>query len=211
MRLVILGATGRIGRQATEAALRDGHEVVTLVRRADALVPRDRLEVRVGELLDDDAARAALSGSAGVIAALGPRSNTPAEAAAIEAAMRAVVAGMRAAGVRRLVTLSGAGVDVPGDGKPALDRLITRLVRRVARYVVEAKQREYEVIAVSGLDWTALRPPLVVDGSSLEYRLSSDLRPGARVQRAAVGRALVDQVADTSWVHAAPFVLPAGR
>ena len=74
----------------------------------------------------------------------------------LEVGMRNVTAAMEAAGVDRLIALSGAAVDLPGDRKPLLDRLASVLVRPFARHVVSAKQREYEIFSAAGLDWTAL-------------------------------------------------------
>jgi hypothetical protein len=82
------------------------------------------------------------------------------------------------------------------------------VVRRFARHVVGAKQREYAVLSASGLEWTALRPPLVTDGVARGYRLELKLRPGARVRRADVGQALVDQLTGPGFERAAGFVLP---
>jgi len=118
---------------------------------------------------------------------------------------------MQAEGVLRLVALSGAAVDAAEDRKPVIDRVMSVVVRRVARHVVAAKQREYEVFAGSSLEWTALRPAFVTDGPVKGYRLDLRLTPGARVTRQDVAQALVDQLADRSFIRAAPFVLPATR
>ncbi|MER3417885.1 MAG: hypothetical protein C4343_01955 [Chloroflexota bacterium] len=144
------------------------------------------------------------------MAALGPRSNTLEAERALEVGMRNLVAAMTDVGLSRLVALSGAAVDVPGDAKPAIDRVLSRFVRLVARHVVGAKQREFAVFAASDLAWTALRPPIVTDGEARGYQLSGRLRPFARVTRADVARALVDQLVDRSFIRAAPFVLPGG-
>ncbi len=85
----------------------------------------------------------------------------------------------------------------------------SRLVRIAARDVVGAKQREYDIFSASTLAWTALRPPLVIDGQPRGYLLSQRLTPGARVTRADVAQAVVDQLTDRTFVHAAPFVLTA--
>jgi hypothetical protein len=122
--------------------------------------------------------------------------------------MRTLTAAMLDVGVLRLVALSGAGVDVPGDRKPTVDRVVSRFVRIAARHVVDAKQREYAVFSTTALEWTALRPAIVGDGPARGYHLSTTLRPGARTTRADVGQALVDQLADRSFIGAAPFVLP---
>jgi len=68
--------------------------------------------------------------------------------------MRSVLAAMESVGVRRLVGLAGGAVNVPGERKPITGRITTALVRLMARNVVEAKQREFDIVRRSGLDWT---------------------------------------------------------
>ena len=211
MRIAIIGATGRIGRHAVGRALERGYEVVALSSRPHSGGQADRVAWVEGDVRDSDAVGRCIAGADAIVAAVGPRANTPDEAGAVELGMRNIVSAASEAGVRRIVTLSGAGISVPGDRKPAIDRFASGIVRRLARYVVAAKQREYEVLAASGLDWTALRPPLVIDGPAQGYRLSARLEPGARVRREDVGHALVDVLADATTIRAALFVLPPGR
>lgn len=208
MQVLILGATGNIGRLTVARALTQGHQVVALVRDPARVEMSPRLTTINGDLGDARQMLEAMNGADAVIAAVGPRANTIDDELALDAGMRNVVGTMTALGVRRLVALSGAGVDVPGDQKPWPDRIASRVVRRLAKHVVGAKQREYEVFSAADLDWTALRPPLVKDGPPVGYRLAQRLTPGARVRRADVAAALVDQVTDGSFVRAAPFVLP---
>lgn len=206
--VLILGATGRIGRIAVRRALAAGLEVRAFAGKAS---PEPGVESVVGDIRRPDDVARALAGVDAAIAALGPRANTPEAALDIETGMRNIVAAAEAAGVRRVVTLSGAGVDVPGDRKPFLDRVASAIVRRAARHVVGGKQREYEVLASTALDWTALRPPLVIDGPARGYRLDTTLQPGVRVTREDVGQALVDQLSSQAFVRGAPFVLPPRR
>ena len=208
MRVLILGATGRVGNLALARALAADHEVVALVRDPGRLDARPGLTVLGGDITDASAVGGVMRGVDAVIAAVGPRGNTIEDERALETGMRNVVTAMGDAGVRRLVALSGAGIDVPGDRKPWLDRVASRVVRRMARHVVGAKQREYEVFSAADCDWTALRPPLVTDGPARGYRLDLRLKPGARVRRADVALALVDQLTDSRFHRAAPFVLP---
>ena len=208
MRVLILGATGRVGRLTLARALAADHAVITLVRDPGRLVAGPGLTVLAGDIADASAVGRAVGGVDAVIAAVGPRANTLEDERALEAGMRNVVAAMGEAGVRRLVALSGAGIEVPGDHKPWLDRVASRIVRRMARYVVGAKQREYDVFSSADIDWTALRPPLVMDGPPQGYRLDLRLKSGVRVRRADVAAALVDQLTDNRFHRAAPFVLP---
>jgi putative NADH-flavin reductase len=206
--LTVLGSTGRIGSLVLEAAGRAGHAITVLVRKMPE-APPDGVRVIVGSLEDLEAVRQAVTGADAVIAALGPRADTAQAETDLVEGMRTLVAAMSGDRVERLVALSGAAVDVPGDRKPLLDRVASRVVHVAARHVVGAKQREFEVFSASPLAWTALRPPIVGDGAPRGYRLSEQLRPGARVTRADVAQALLDVVGDETYVRRAPFVLPA--
>lgn len=208
MQVTILGATGRIGSLVLADVLAAGHSAAILTRGSQAVPGGDRVSVIKGDIADGDAIRRAVVGSEAVVAALGPRSNSLDDELALEQGMRNLVAAMTEAGVSRLVALSGAGIDVPGDTKPLIDRVVSRFVRVAARHVVGAKQREYAVFAASDLEWTALRPAIVTDGDPRGYHLSERLRPGARVTRADIAAAIVDQLVDRTFIRAAPFVLP---
>ena len=208
MRLTILGATGRLGSQALASALAADHEIVAYVRRLQETAFPAQVTTVVGAINDGAALRRAIAGSDAVIAAVGPRSNTKVAADELAEGMGELVRAMAAGGVSRLVALSGAAVDVPGDHKPWLDRVASRGVRLVTRHVVDAKQREFDTFSMSTLAWTALRPAIVTDGEPRGYRLSEQLRPGARVTRADVAQAMVDSLADDTFIRKAPFVLP---
>ncbi len=209
MRVLILGSTGRIGATTIREVIAAGHDVVALVRAQ----PGDDTSVSylVGDVTDQDAVERAVEGTDAVIAALGPSSNTADAEETLAIGMRNLVAAMDRYDVRRLIALSGAGVDVDGDRKPLVDRIMSRVVRIFARHVVAAKQREFEIFSATDLEWTALRPPFVTDGSAVGYRLTIELAPGARVTRSDVGKALADQLASRDFIRAAPFVLPAAR
>jgi putative NADH-flavin reductase len=208
MRVSIFGSTGRIGSLVLADVLAAGHDVMVLTRRPGAVKADHRMQVIAGDIGDATAVARAIDGSEAVIAALGPRTNDPDAEEELELGMRNLVAAMAGGGVSRLIALSGAAVDVPGDAKPVVDRVVSRVVRLAARHVVGAKQREFAVFAASDLDWTALRPAIVTDGDARGYRLSERLQPGARVTRRAVAAAMVAQMHDRAHLRKAPFVLP---
>lgn len=65
--ILLLGATGRSGAAVLDGALERGWRVRALVRRPEALAPREGLEVLAGTPLDPDAVAAALTGCDAVI------------------------------------------------------------------------------------------------------------------------------------------------
>lgn len=76
----------------------------------------------------------------------------------------------------------------------------------MARNVVEAKQREYDDVSVSSLDWTMVRPPRVADGPATgRAEIGSQLH-GFRLTSGDLAPAMVDLAGSSSWVREAPYV-----
>lgn len=205
MRIALLGATGRTGRHVLTAALAQGHEVSALVRDPARLDVPAGVTVVTGDSRDATALARLVEGADAVVSALGPVKK---DATLHQDTARALVPVPQAAGVRRFVGVSGAGIDVPGDRKSARDRLISALIQRVGGAVVQDKPAEYAVWAASGLDWTLVRPPRLVDGErtgAVEHHASSSPRRTS-ITRADLAEFLVQQVTDPTYVHRAPLV-----
>lgn len=206
MKLLIIGATGTIGAAAVAAALEAGHEVTVVARSPDRLgAMRERVRVIEGDAADTALLTSAIEGQDAVISAMGS-SPDAAELDTPSRVMRAIIAAMDGAGVRRLVGLSGGAVDVPGETKRLSSRITSGLVRMLARNVVEAKQREFAVVQASDLDWTMIRPPNVVDGDPTGRVVIGPKMHGFRVSNGDVGAAMVVLAEGSDWLRQAPYV-----
>ncbi len=207
MRVAVLGATGATGRLVVDELVRRGHTVVALTRTPDRGGPEAVSWVR-GDARDPAALRDLLSGADAVVSALGPRrgDNTLHRQVA-----PLLVTAMRDAGVRRFVGVSGAGIDVPGDRKSRRDRVLSALAQRVGGDTVRDKALERQTWAGSGLDWTLVRPPRLVDRPAtgrVEHSASSSPRRTS-IPRADLAAFLADLVDRPDYVQQAPLV--AGR
>ena len=206
MKLLVLGATGDIGEAVLEAAVTAGHDVTAFVRSPDKLGDvRDRLQVIKGDLTDAAAVASAMTGTDAVISAIGS-SPDKAQLDAPATAVRLILAAMGSAGVRRFVGLAGGAVNVPGEWKPLSGRISTALVRLLARNVVEAKQREFEVVSRSDLDWTMVRPPRVVPGEPTGRVEIGPKLHGFQVTRGDLATAMVTLATGSDWLRQAPYV-----
>lgn len=205
MRVTVFGATGGIGRQVVDRALAAGHEVHALIRDPSKLTLPD-VSVTTGDLADGQAIDRAVEGSDAVIWAVGATQNKADQVELFETAARELVAAMKRHGVRRLVALSGAGITLVGEHKPIRDRLTSGLVRLLVRHVVESKRREYLVFRESGLDWTLVRPPRVVEGGPTGHLVASSTFVGARITQADLATFMVDQLGDRTYIGGAPYV-----
>ena len=210
MKVTVFGATGGIGRRVVEELLWDGHEVTVLFRDSHGLSAEVARMVRVvrGELPDGEAIDQAVEGAEAVVWAVGPTSNTPGQPTLYEAAAARLVRAMVRRGIRRLIALSGAAVTMPGERKPLAGRLMSWVVGRAVRHVVATKERELAVFTASGLDWTLVRPPRVVDGAARGGISLADQVRSARVTQGDVAAAIVALLRPDGarYVHRAPYV-----
>src|SRR5688572_25224747 len=110
MKILILGATGNTGKQVVMQALEQHHSVTVLVREAaklDSLA--NNVKVIEGNVLDTEALAKALAGNEAVISALGVGGSLK-SGNIITDAVRKLIPAMNAAGVKRLIFISGFGV-----------------------------------------------------------------------------------------------------
>ncbi|MFF4365787.1 NAD(P)-dependent oxidoreductase [Streptomyces sp. NPDC001594] len=206
MKITVFGATGGVGREVVRQALAAGHEVTAVVRDPARLdVPaQDRLTVAVvADLTQESALLPVLAGRDAVVSALGAAGNKQARLAPVTGpALRSVVAAMERTGVGRLTAVSAAplGPDAEGDGLllrkvgyPLLKWALRDLYADLA--VMEA------AIAASGLRWTVIRPPRLLNRPGTgRYRraLDANVPAGRVIARADVATALLDTLSDPS-------------
>ena len=209
MRVAVFGGTGAIGRHLVEQAVDAGHDVTALVRDAARLPTASaRLAVVQGELDDRERVGTCVAGAEAVLSALGPARNTTYEADRMVAGVGQILAAMEQHGVRRFVGLSGAGVRVVGERKALPDAVASAVVRLFAGHVLDAKQREYELIRRTDLDWVIVRPPRVVDGPLTgNYRVGAlRVGPRSRIARADVAHFMLRQLNDDTYLRQAPVI-----
>lgn len=207
MKVALLGATGAIGSAYLERALADGHEVRALVLDPARSAERSGFTQVIGDARHPDAVRRTLSGADSVVSAVGPRRNSAEAVELMESTTANVIASMRAEQLSRIVFVAGAGLAMPGETRALGQRLISSLVKRLAKWVVASKKRELELYLESGLDWTALRPPRVIRGpASGAARLTYDRPNKFRVTSGDVAAAIALALHDPETIGKAPYI-----
>jgi putative NADH-flavin reductase len=74
MKLFVIGATGRTGREIVRQALAKVHDVTAFVRSPDGIASKDeRLTVLKGNVMDEDELFRAMQNHDAVVLTLGPR------------------------------------------------------------------------------------------------------------------------------------------
>jgi putative NADH-flavin reductase len=214
MKLTIFGATGGIGRQALEQAVDAGHDVTAVVRDPGRLT-RSVRAVTVPDMATVDPAvlEPAVAGADAVLSGLGPRSK--ADAGMTAAATRAILAAMRATGVRRIVVVSAAPVGTvatpgrptppkhdPGDGPVMRHVLAPMITARLRAHFVDLAVMEAD-LRDSDLDWTVSRPPRLTDKALTgRYRTAygQNIRGGFSISRADVAHHMLHTIDDPATI-----------
>jgi putative NADH-flavin reductase len=200
MRISVFGASGGIGTEVVRQSLAAGDEVIAVVRSAVSLAvePSDRLTVLRAQVTDPQAIVPAVETADSVVSALGPRRGDG--AGICSQGVASVIRAMGKVGVQRLVVVSAGGAFIDdGDG------LFTRNL--VKPWILQPLFREgfadlrvmERAVRASGLEWTIVRPPRLLDRPQTgRYRTAVDrnVRGGYQISRADVAdgirRALID-------------------
>ncbi|PWU28893.1 3-beta hydroxysteroid dehydrogenase, partial [Pseudomonas sp. RW407] len=109
MKIALIGATGHVGHYFLEEALRRGHEVTALVRDPAKLAGRAGVSAVQADVYDAAQVARAVAGHDVVISAFNAGWGNPDIRAAHAHGSRAILEGAKAAGVKRLLVLGGAG------------------------------------------------------------------------------------------------------
>ncbi|MEJ5946470.1 NAD(P)H-binding protein [Pseudokineococcus basanitobsidens] len=205
MRAVVIGAGGGVGRQVVTAATAAGHEVVAAARDVPDYLPVGARAVTV-DVRDGAAVAAVVRGADAVAWCVGVSARSGPDVA--RQGMAHLVAAAEPG--LRVVSVSGAGADLPGDTKGVGARLVSALTHRLAADLVTDKEGEHAVLAASDLAWTQVRPPRLVDAAPAGGWQLGERAPGLRaapLPRADVAAAVLDLLTTTAWVRRAPFLL----
>lgn len=207
MKLVIFGASGRTGRPLVEQALQAEHDVVAFVRDPARLpLAHERLQVVQGNVLDAAQVAQAIAGADAVLSALGHTKGSPDTLQTI--ATEHIVKAMHMHGVKRLISLTGAGVRDPQDQPKLIDRVIRGLLVLLQRNVLRDAEQHAEVIRRSGLEWVIVRGPRLNEGPHTgTYRVGYiGKNSGTLASRADIADFMLKQVTDTTYLGQAPVV-----
>lgn len=173
MRILLLGATGRVGNRILKHALADKHNVTALVRSPQKVEQRsEQLILLQGDARNAEDLLAALSGVDLVISCLGTDGGT-----VLTEYTPLLIGAMQAQGVSRVVTVGTAGI-LQSREHPGLLRYEAPDSRRSSTRAAEEHRLAWEQLAASELSWTVVCPTYLPDGKPHgQYRIELDYLP----------------------------------
>lgn len=172
MKITLIGATGTVGQRILTEALQRGHQVTALVRDASKLKPEPGLKVVQGDIFDAAAVAGAARGSEAVLSSYGP---PPDATETLIQATRALLEGVRQAGVQRFLMVGGAGSLLVAPGLKLVDAdIFPEAYKPIAR----AHEQALDILVreADDLDWANLSPAALIEPGerTTRFRLGLD-------------------------------------
>jgi len=210
MKVFLFGATGATGQLLLQNLLQAEHCVTALVRNPDAFIAihNPLLSLVKGDVFRPETFAEALSGCDVVISTLGTGNSTRPTTIYSEGGQN-ILAEMRRAGVKKLITLTSGGVQ---DDDPVIQKsFFYRYVglwwlRHVYR---DMKRWEALLNQTTDVDWVCIRPTYLRHGAFTgQYRVRDTYAPegGWKISRADLADFITKQITDNQFVHKKPVV-----
>ncbi len=159
-----------------------------------------------GDATDPVAVERVVQGTDAVLLTLGHTKTSPKDVQAV--ATRHIVAAMRKHNVKRLVSLTGAGVRDSKDAPKLVDKVFGFLLKRLSPDVLADGEQHAAIIRSSDLDWVIVRGPRLTQGPRTgKYRVGYVGKDsGISISRADLAEFMLKQATDTSYLRSMPMV-----
>ncbi len=185
MNLIVFGATGQVGKQLVQQALFNGHHVKAFGRNVytTGYLQTENLELVQGALFDEGEVYKAIKGCDAVLSAIGGSTDGSDKTRTL--GMKNIIKQMHKAGVKRIIGIGGMGVLNADENSLLVDK---------DDYPPEYKavglehKKAYELLNESGLDWTFVCPPNIInEGPTGSYITAADYPPSPNKYRINAG------------------------
>ena len=172
MKIALIGATGFVGSAILREALDRGHEVTAFVRHPEKVKPHAKLLTKKGDVYSEDEVARVVAGHGAVISAFNPGWGNPDIYNLQVKGTKAIINGVKKAGIKRLLFVGGAGsLEV----KPAVQALdLPGFPAEYKQGALATREALHMLQKETGLNWSFLSP-------------SADLSPGQRTGKFRLG------------------------
>jgi putative NADH-flavin reductase len=206
MRILVLGATGSVGRLAVEELLKRGHQVTAIARSSQKLGDlASRIRVAEGDAVDPGAVETAVSGQDAIIYALG--AGNVRHTTLFSDSTRVLLTAMNRHSVRRLICVTGVGAgETKGHGGFLYDRILFPLF---TKGVYADKDIQETLIRQTDVEWTIVRPASFrkeTPPGPLRAVTAVDDVTLRRISRSEVAQFLVDELEQNRYVRQCVFI-----
>jgi len=207
LKIALIGATGKAGTYILNHLLKENHAVKALVRKPEHFkVSHPDLEMVPGDVADAEVVHTLIAGCDVVVSALGL--GQPASAKTIfTQSTENIITAMQKIGLKRYIAITGLNVNTPFDNKDEKTRLATQWMYDNYPVSTANRQKEYDILTESKLDWTLIRLPLIIQtDEQTAIGMSLINCNGGEINAANIAQFIAEQLAEPACIKQAPFI-----
>lgn len=202
IKVAVPGANGKAGQYLVKALLARGIRMKVLLRHTYLSDPL--IEVVKGDMKDLSTVRTLLEGCNVVISMIGQPKDEPLISSLATAHIIRV---MHEYQITRYILIAGITIDIPGDKKSPYNTEMSAFMKSSYPVVVADKQKAYDLLNESTLDWTLVRLPFIVKTDlTATLAVNTEDCPGDHINTSDLAAFLVDQIFSREYIRKAPFI-----
>jgi len=207
LKIALIGATGKAGTYILKALLAQNIRVKALIRNPDKLqIHHPSLEIVIGDVKDVEAVNAFIYGCDIVISALG-MGQPASEKTIFTQSTGNILKAMKVFDLKRYIIITGINVDSPADEKDAKTQFATQWMYDNYPVSTADRQKEYDLLTESDLDWTLIRLPLIIQTDEQSAIGTSLVNcDGDQINAANLAQFIIEQFGEKTFVKQAPFI-----
>ncbi len=209
MKVAILGSTGFTGKILIHKAVAAGYKVKTLARNPEKLEDlSDKIEIIQGSVFNPSAVEATIEGTEAVLSTIGPPQRNPGNPELYEKAMKDIVRILDKHGIKRYIHIGGAAHKGGENEIWNFKRKFLRLFLNIfGKQILVAKHLEWEVLKLSDLDWTLIRPPRIAnEAASGNTTVDEKNLRNLKVSVEDLTDFILLQISSKEWIRKAPLI-----
>jgi putative NADH-flavin reductase len=185
--------------------LEDNYHLKLLLRNPENFKLQNPLiEIVKGDARDYNSVQNLLKDCKVVISTLGQPAG---EESIFSDATGNMIKAMNFYGIKRYIVTTGLNVNTPFDHKNEKVKMATEWMYQNYPKTTADKQKEYELLIASNLNWTLVRLPLInLTDESFRTETSLEDCKGENISATDLGKFLVSQIDDETFIKQSPFL-----
>jgi putative NADH-flavin reductase len=203
--IAVIGGTGKSGKYLVQNLLHKNYPIKLLLRNPENFTIKNPLvEIVKGDARDYESINNLVKNCSVVISTLGQPKD---EKSIFSDAAENIIRAMNFNGIKRYIATTGLSVNSPFDSKNEKVKMATDWMYQNYPETTEDKQKEYELLADSNLDWTLVRLPLInLASESFKTETSLEDCKGGNISATDLAEFLVSQINNETFVRQSPFL-----
>lgn len=205
-KVALLGATGKAGKYILQELLNRGYAVKALIRKPNEYtITHPLLETVPGDIKDRETACLLIKDCDVVISAIGPRKD---ERLISSLSTINIMKAMKEFSIKRYISLAGLNVDISGDHKSEANKAKSDWMRQNFPDAVADRQKAYEILVQSDIDWTILRLPWIEQTDERRGVITNFYDcPGEKISTTDLADFVIEQIENRTYLREGPFVV----